>query len=278
MNLRVLVWLSVLFSSSAFATSWEQASEPTINSSASIGSYANGCLDGAQALPLQGVGYQVLRSQTRRYYGHPNAITFLQKLGKKAQQDLDTHLLIGDMSLARGGRFSSGHSSHQTGLDIDIWLRLADVPLSDNELKIPKPLSVVDLKNYRILDKNWDPRHFELIRYTASQDDVARIFVHPVIKQQLCTQESSSNRDWLRKIRPWWGHHYHFHIRLKCPASSSNCIEQSPPPSGDGCGKELESWQPKFALAPSKNNKKASPKPKPKKLPPEQCLKIMPIE
>ncbi len=28
-------------------------------------------------------------------------------------QDLSTTLLVGDLSLARGGRFSSGHSSHQ---------------------------------------------------------------------------------------------------------------------------------------------------------------------
>lgn len=140
-------------------------------------------------LPLEGTGYQVLRSRTNRYYGHPNTIDFVESLALKANQKLKTTLLIGDLSLPRGGRFSSGHSSHQTGLDIDIWLRLADSPLSYNELQLPKPMSVVDLQDYSILNHRWDKRHFELIRYAAKSDEVARIFVHPVIKEQLCAQE-----------------------------------------------------------------------------------------
>ncbi len=131
----------------------------------------------------------MLRSRTNRYYGHPNTIDFVESLALKVNQKLKTTLLIGDLSLPRGGRFSSGHSSHQTGLDIDIWLRLADSPLSYNELQLPKPMSVVDLQDYSILNHRWDKRHFELIRYAAKSDEVARIFVHPVIKEQLCAQE-----------------------------------------------------------------------------------------
>lgn len=101
----------------------------------------------------------MLRSRTNRYYGHPNTIDFVESLALKANQKLKTTLLIGDLSLPRGGRFSSGHSSHQTGLDIDIWLRLADSPLSYNELQLPKPMSVVDLQDYSILNHRWDKRH-----------------------------------------------------------------------------------------------------------------------
>ncbi|MBR9789656.1 MAG: penicillin-insensitive murein endopeptidase [Vibrionaceae bacterium] len=275
MRLSIFLYTSCLFSASIFATPWEKVSAPTHNSSAAIGSYANGCLDGAYPLPLEGTGYQVLRSRSNRYYGHPNTISFVESLALTANKELSTNLLIGDLSLPRGGRFSSGHSSHQTGLDIDIWLRLADQPLSYNELQLPKPISVVDLKGYSILEHRWDDRHFELIRYAAQNEGVARIFVHPVIKEQLCSQEEGKDRTWLRKVRPWWGHHYHFHVRLSCPDSSRNCVEQAPPPAGDGCGYELASWKPK-AVVPSKPSaKKVVVKPKRAKVIPSQCQPLI---
>jgi penicillin-insensitive murein endopeptidase len=276
MKLSLSFYLSFLFSAFVHATPWEQVPGPTNNFSSSIGSYANGCLDGALPLPLDGVGYQVLRSRTKRYYGHPHTIGFIEGLAKKANQDLNTTLLIGDLSLARGGRFSSGHSSHQTGLDIDIWLRLADEPLSYNELQLPKPMSVVDLKKYQILEHRWEVRHFEIIRSAAQSEDVARIFVHPVIKEQLCMQEEGLERAWLRKIRPWWGHHYHFHVRLACPDSSPNCVDQAPPPVGDGCGAELVSWKPK--ATPPETTKKVNALPpvqKKRKLTPAKCAPLI---
>ncbi len=276
MKLSLSFCLSLLFSAFIYATPWEQVPGPTNNSSSAIGSYANGCLDGALPLPLDGAGYQVLRSKTKRYYGHPHAIRFIEDLARKANQDLNTTLLIGDLSLARGGRFSSGHSSHQTGLDIDIWLRLADEPLSYNELQLPKPMSVVDLKKYQILEHRWEKRHFEIIRSAAQSERVARIFVHPVIKEQLCKQEASRERAWLRKVRPWWGHHYHFPVRLACPSSSLNCVNQAPPPMGDGCGAELASWKPK-SPSPKATNKKSTPSPakKNRKLTPAECAPLI---
>jgi penicillin-insensitive murein DD-endopeptidase len=40
-----------------------------------------------------------------------------------------------------------------------------------------------------------------------------------------------------------WGHNYHFHIRMGCPAGSAGgCFEQDEPPVGDGCGQELTDW------------------------------------
>lgn len=275
MRLSLSFYFSLFVSAPLYATPWEQVSAPTNNMSSSIGSYANGCLDGASPLPLEGTGYQVLRSRTNRYYGHPNTIDFVESLALKANQQLKTTLLIGDLSLPRGGRFSSGHSSHQTGLDIDIWLRLADSPLSYNELQLPKPMSVVDLQDYSILNHRWDKRHFELIRYAAKSDEVARIFVHPVIKEQLCAQEGGKDRSWLRKVRPWWGHHYHFHVRLSCPDSSSNCVDQAPPPSGDGCGSELASWKPKAVVPAKPQPEKVAAKPKKKKAIPPQCQPLI---
>ncbi|MEL7291281.1 MAG: penicillin-insensitive murein endopeptidase [Pseudomonadota bacterium] len=275
-GVRLRYLLSVvlfLVTSATHATPWEQVKHPSPHFPQAIGSYANGCLTGAEALPLDGDGYQVLRAERARYYGHPNAISYVQSLAKLAHYQLNIGLLIGDISLPQGGRFSSGHSSHQTGLDIDIWLRLAEQPLSEQQLAKPEPFSVVDLKGYQLVKDRWDSRHFELIKFAAANEQVARIFVHPVIKQQLCDSEQSSDRAWLRKVRPWWGHHYHMHVRLKCPENSSSCRPQAQPPVGDGCGAELASWKPQ--PKPSKPKPATAPTKKSIKIMPEQCLDLL---
>ncbi|KGY12533.1 peptidase [Vibrio tubiashii] len=266
--------LLLLATAPVHATPWEQIETPSDQAPQAIGSYANGCLAGGSALPLAGEGYQVLRSQRARYYAHPNAISFVENLAELTKQKFNTRLLIGDISLPQGGRFSSGHSSHQTGLDIDIWLRFADSPLSSQQLEKPTPLSLVNIEQYQLLKNNWDQRHFELIKMAASEQQVARIFVHPVIKEKLCATEQQQDREWLRKVRPWWGHHYHMHVRLKCPEGSVGCKEQAEPPQGDGCGEELASWQPQPKPAAPKT---ASSKAKKKrvKVMPEQCQQLL---
>ncbi len=69
---------------------------------------------------------------------------------------------------------------------------------------------------------------------------VVRIFVFPGAKVRMCNDEQGY-RTWLRKIRPWWGHQYHFHVRLKCPEGYGSCVDQFPPPVADGC-KEANAW------------------------------------
>ncbi len=71
---------------------------------------------------------------------------------------------------------------------------------------------------------------------------MARIFVNPTIKKVLCdgADRLGSDRAWLRLVRPWWGHDDHIHVRLKCPDAA--CVEQAPPPVGDGCAAELTKW------------------------------------
>ena len=76
-----------------------------------------------------------------------------------------------------------------------------------------------------------------------------RIFVNAAIKRALC-REGGTERAWMAKIRPWWGHNYHFHVRLSCPSGNLQCRGQAPPPPGDGCGKELDWWFTEEALHP----------------------------
>lgn len=269
---RCIFAVLATFSFAVNASFWEQIKEPSDEPVQSIGSYANGCLAGAHALPVEGVGYQVIRPERARYYGHQASIDFIESFASQFQQQTNKQLLIGDMSLAQGGRFSFGHSSHQNGLDIDIWFRLEETRLSSDELADPQAISLIDEKQYQANESNWQDEHFQMVKLAASNPEVARIFVHPIIKQKLCNVESSTNREWLRKVRPWWGHHVHMHVRLDCPRGDNNCRPQAVPPAGDGCGEELASWKPEEGKPLSKPK---SNKPKAVPVMPEQCIAML---
>jgi penicillin-insensitive murein endopeptidase len=116
--------------------------QPISGSAQSIGAFANGCIVGAQALPLSATSYQVMRTDQRRYFGHPDLIQFIQRLGNQVSQGMGT-LLIGDMGMPAGGRFNGGHASHQSGLDVDIFLQLPQTRWSSAQLLKPQALDLV---------------------------------------------------------------------------------------------------------------------------------------
>ncbi|MCM2678670.1 penicillin-insensitive murein endopeptidase [Echinimonas agarilytica] len=270
----VLFWLTLLTSmcatlAHAAGTPWESVRTPTSLSPNSIGSYSNGCVDGAQPLPLVGNGYQVIRAQRQRYFGHPELISYLQDLGLRAASLELPRILVADMAMPRGGRFNSGHKSHQSGLDADIWMRMSTSVLPPEEAEKPWSLPVVDVHQFKLLEDKWTQDQALMIQLAADDNRVERIFVHPTIKQKLC-QSDWKKRDWLRKIRPWWGHYAHFHVRLKCPEGNADCKPQKPPPEGEGCGDELLSWWPDPNKKPAKATK---PKPPPPMLP--QCKAVL---
>jgi len=224
---------------------WSAAKVPTPEAAASIGSAAAGCVAGAVSLPRQGTGWQVLRPQRNRFWGHPATVAFVKRLaGAAAAERLGT-VLVGDMGQPRGGPMSSGHASHQNGLDVDLWFRLPHEPLDADELAAPKGVAMVTLKG---LDRNhWGSAQARLVELAARSPEVDRLFVNPPIKAELC-RIAGRDRDWLAKVRPWWGHEEHFHIRLACPVGSDDCTPQHPVPDGDGCGAELQSWLAKPTL------------------------------
>ena len=242
---------------------WQQIKRPIPGEATPIGSYSNGCIIGAQALPAKGDGYQVIRLNRNRYYGHPEMISYLQRLGKKVKDAGMPTMLVGDIAMPGGGRFLTGHASHQMGLDADIWLRMGAMSDKDALNSDGKGLLVVNRKAQRVDDNIWNDNHAGLIRLAAQDAQVSRIFVNPAIKLKLC-QTVKGDRSWLQKIRPWFGHDSHFHVRLTCPAGAAYCENQAPIPAGDGCGAELYSWfEPK---------KPSAEPPKPKVTPPEPFL------
>ncbi|POY45336.1 penicillin-insensitive murein endopeptidase [Avibacterium gallinarum] len=242
---------------------WQKVKRPITGEPTPVGSYSNGCIIGAQPLPFNGEGYQVIRTSKNRYYGHPDMIAYLQRLGKKAKSAGIPTMLIGDIAMPGGGRFLTGHASHQMGLDADIWLRLGRLSDKDAQNPAGMGLLVVDRKAQRVDDSVWNENHANLIRLAAQDKQVARIFVNPAIKLKLC-QTVRGDRRWLQKIRPWFGHDSHFHVRLTCPKGTTYCENQAPVPAGEGCGDELYSW-----FKPAKPSTGTN---KPKARPPEPFL------
>lgn len=267
-SVKIILFSSfIALSVNSLATSWESIRLPVPGKSQSIGGYSNGCIIGAQPLALKGEGYQVIRSVKNRYYGHPQLLSYLQSLGSRAKASGLPPILIGDMGMPAGGRFSSGHASHQTGLDADIWLRFG--PMDDNTARNPAGLATIMVNHAtKTVDESvWTPKHTTLLKLAASDTRVERIFVNPAIKVKLCNT-AGTDRAWLRKIRPWYAHDSHFHVRLTCPADAPSCENQSPVPEGDGCGSELYSW-----FEPPKPSSK--PKSKTLPQPPQLCQMIL---
>ena len=227
---------------------------PAPLSSRAIGTYARGCLAGGVALPISGPDWQVMRLSRNRNWGHPKLLALVERLANDARRlDGWPGLLIGDMAQPRGGPMITGHESHQIGLDADIWL----TPMP-NRVLTPKErdelMATSMLKDPFTVDMNlWSPLHTKLIKRAASYPEVERIFVHPAIKQVLCEQ-AGADRAWLSKVRPWWGHYYHFHVRIGCPPGDPYCQSQSPVSGDDGCGTELDDWFKKLRQAEAKSS------------------------
>ena len=227
------------------------------------GFYSKGCISGAVAMPADGPNWQAMRLERNRRWGHPAMIALLQRLSREAVGDGWPGLLVGDISQPRGGPMLSGHASHQVGLDADIWLTgMPDRRLTVSERANTSAISMLKKDSLQVDPNKWTPAHAGLIARAASYRDVERIFVHPGIKKAMCEAYGSSraNDGWMRKIRPYYGHHYHFHIRMRCPADSPNCRKQNPTPPGNGCGAALDWWFTDEPWAPRKP--KAGTKPK----------------
>jgi penicillin-insensitive murein endopeptidase len=198
---------------------------------------------GGVALPITGETWQVMRVSRNHNWGHPTLVQFIEELSERAARSGWHGLLLGDMSQPRGGPMFRGHASHQVGLDVDIWL----TPMPDHELSQAEReemmATVVIAKDRKDVDPNlWTPAHFALLKAAAEDARVDRIFVNTAIKKALC-REAGSDRAWLRKVQPWLGHDWHFHVRLSCPPDSPECEPLPQRAAGDGCaGKEMHRW------------------------------------
>jgi penicillin-insensitive murein DD-endopeptidase len=228
-----------------------------------IGTYALGCMAGAQSLPITGPSWQVMRLKRHRNWALPQTISVVERLAEDAKSNFGWNgLLVGDMQQPRGGPMLTGHASHQIGLDADIWFTpMPNRVLTAAERETYVPLEMVK-GHYALNTSNWSDERAKLLKTAASYPEVARIFVHPPIKAALCSWAANdADKSWLAKIRPMPNHTFHFHIRLNCPAGMKNCKNQwkPKPDDGTGCGKELAHWMSGKAWQKPKPNPNAPP-------------------
>jgi penicillin-insensitive murein endopeptidase len=241
---------------------------PSAQSPAAIGSYARGCAAGLVPLPESGPTWQAMRLSRNRNWGHPEMIVFLRDLSAQAAQLGWKGLYVGDISQPRGGPMTSGHSSHQIGLDADIWMlpaRRLNLSRAERE-----SLSSVAVRSadQRSVTRAWTPVHHEIMKRAALDPRVDRIFVAAAVKIEMCKTATRADTRWLQKIRPIYGHESHFHVRLKCPDGSRDCQTQTPTVSElskgeNGCDDTLMWWVTDY-LNPPKPDPKKPKQPRPR--------------
>lgn len=250
-SLPFLLLLGCLFSCSSFSKNlslienpWSKVTTPTSGVSESIGSPSAGCLMGGVSMKNTGDGYYQMRPKRLRTFGHPLLIQFLEKSFKEIHNQLKTDLLFADLSQPRGGPTLTGHASHQTGLDIDIWFAQSD----DISAKV---LQQIDLRSSVVAPEAVDgsemkvnalftEKKIKTLEYFAKQPETDRIFVSAGIKKFLCLHYG--NETWIQKIRPWYAHREHFHLRLKCKIGDELCKNTEPLPPGNSCDSTLDWW------------------------------------
>jgi penicillin-insensitive murein endopeptidase len=215
-----------------------------------IGYYSHGCLQGGMELPMNGPHWEVMRPSRNRNWGHPELIRFLKRFSAAVAKATGwPGILIGDMAQPRGGPLLSGHTSHQVGLDVDIWYKpMPDRILTKKERDEMPPIFMIAADGLEV-SKNWTPADAAFLRTVAEQPEVERVLVNAAVKKKMCELEGKHHYEWMAKLRPWYFHTSHIHVRLKCPVDSPHCRHQPPVPAGDGCAKkDLAYWFSKKAL------------------------------
>jgi penicillin-insensitive murein endopeptidase len=281
---RLLIIMAMLaplpaMAESTAATLFAAKNNPSRQAAMPVGTYARGCAAGLIELPETGPTWQAMRLSRHRNFGQPTAIAFLQDLSAfAAKQKGWAGLYIGDIGNPRGGPMDSGHSSHQMGLDVDIWqLPPKRLNLSRAERENLSSIPVRSADQLSVTD-NWTPQHREILKAAAADPRVDRIFVAAVVKIEMCKTAQASDKKWLQKIRPEAGHDTHFHVRLKCPKGAALCQTQTPTVSelskgGNGCDETLMWWVSDAYLHPETQPKgESTTPPPPKKKRPRQFL------
>lgn len=241
-----------------------------------IGSYARGCAAGLVELPESGPTWQAMRLSRNRNWGHPVTVQFLMDLSRTARDiGYGQGLYIGDISQPRGGPMTSGHASHQIGLDADIWMlppRSLALSRSDRENISSIPVRSAD---QRSVTENWTRVHHRLLKEAASDPRVDRVFVAAAVKIEMCKTATAKDKKWLQKIRPVAGHDTHFHVRMKCPKGARLCETQTPTvaelsKNGDGCDDTLTWWVTDYLNPPKTTGKKPKDEDAPRKKGPRE--------
>ena len=229
-----------------------------------VGGPGPGCIAGAELLPESGPGFMTVRESRSAFWGHPEVIAALKLLGQRAQEAGLPVLLMNDISGPRGGPLPGGHVSHQLGLDADVYLDVV-TPRPERAARAARdaidPPGLVRPDQRGVDMARWRPQHVTLLKLAATLPGVDRVLVNAAIKQQLCREVPANDREWLRRIRPWYAHAAHMHIHFRCPAGQPECGDFAPIPPGDGCDATLQWWFDRLDQPPERKPPAGKPRP-----------------
>jgi len=99
-----------------------------------------------------------------------------------------------------------------------------------------------------------------VIRAAAQEPSVQRIFVNAAIKKR-CAVKPRATAAWLHKVRPMYGHDYHFHIRHQMSAWRRRMREPARTIGGDGCSAAIWPIGSRIRLSHPKPRKEPQAKP-----------------
>jgi penicillin-insensitive murein endopeptidase len=194
----------------------------------SLGFYSRGCLAGGAALPVDGPAWQVMRLSRNRNWGHPSLIDVPRKIREEGAR-CRLERAAGRRHLAAARRADADRP--RLAPDRPRRRHLADADAATARLSRARARGNVGHqcgapRLARRRPEVWT-RGISPSSAAAQGPACERIFVNAAIKKALC-REAGGDRSWLSKVRPMYGHNYHFHIRMACPGGDNSCTPQDP--------------------------------------------------
>jgi len=184
------------------------------------------------------VGFEIIYPGRKNYYSTDDMKNVVIAMGQFNQKYMNGYAVsIGDLSSQKGGQLGR-HASHQMGLDADIAYYFDDRSIQKglvDAVGAKKPIRSF------MAEEQW-----ALFKAMVAQGNVDRIFIHAVLKKELCNiatrtgELKSGEHDSLafnvmRVLRPEPNHDDHFHLRLKCSTAQPRCRQMAPPAKASGC-------------------------------------------
>lgn len=213
----------------------------TTKTTGPIGGTSNGVLVGAIEMDSKGVGYEFYHKRDRRF-GSKELTKIVQNVAQKVDENHPgTVLNVGDLSGEGGGKIT-GHSSHRTGLDVDLAFFVKNPAKSNTRefllaLHDPNGVAIHDNQVGMFdMEKNWTVVEALL---TDAEVQVQWIFVSKGLKARLLSYGLHRQKDLavlekaahvLHQPGDSAIHNDHFHVRIYCPSldEAPNCAQRKP--------------------------------------------------
>jgi penicillin-insensitive murein endopeptidase len=211
-----------------------------------MGFHNGGSLAEAKPLPAESTGIMA-KSPGKNNYGTDLTVSMLKAAAKEVNRVVPNKVAfrVTSISAQYGGKLSP-HSSHQSGLDIDVGFPSTDkttvfgtacAPRDGNKCAAGATVSdAFDEKRFYLFQKSLN---------CADKAPVMAMFLDKVIKRHMCNwaknnlddldQKNSCTAKIFRALHHENGHHNHIHIRLKCPGNESCSQNMIPLQAKTGC-------------------------------------------